>query len=619
MAERNRVPSIVGLAHCAAMMGAALALSNEPAFAREGSDTQAEDEIIVSASRAGRSRAETGSAVTVIDAAELEAGQYAFVADALKEAPGVAVARNGSLGGFASARLRGATSGQTLVLIDSIAVNDPSAPQGGFNFANLDTADIARIEILRGPQSILYGSDAIGGVVSIFTKRDPGRSVSGFLEGGSLGTVRGAATAFTGGDHAFARLTFSGMRTVGISRAASGSEADGYRSLGGSLSAGARLGQGWRAEANVRASRSRAEIDGFPPPFFSLGDTGEVERTREVAAAARLLHDFRSFDGALTLSYADIDRSNRDAGALLFAAMGERLTADYVADLSLGDAISLVAGAEIERTAARVSGVDEEAGSAAAFGLVEAKPIDSLTLSAGARHDEFTDFDGATTMRFAAAFEASERILLRASWGEGFRAPTLFELNFDGFGVVPNPALRPERSRGYDFGADYSSGGVVARATWFEQRTRDQIDFELARSGYFNIDRARSRGVEFEAEWSVRKELSAALVYTYTNAIDASTGAALPRIPKHAGSATLTLRPSDRLSLASRISFNGREADSPAANDAFVRLDLRASFRVSKAAEFYGRIENATDTDYEDVSGYAEPGLSAYGGVRIGL
>lgn len=581
------------------------------------------EELVVSAVRAPRAADETGSTVTLIDAAEIERGQYAFVADILAEAAGVAVARNGPAGGFASTRIRGSTSGQTLVVIDGIVVNDPSAPQGGYNFANLDVADIERIEVLRGPQGLVYGADAIGGVVSIATRTTSDRRVIAFAEGGSLGTARGAATLFVGSrSDSFARLTVSGVTTDGISRAAAGNERDGYRTYAASLSASAGLSSVWSASATARYSNSRAAIDGFPPPAFTLADTFETERTEDFSFAARLAHKAPRLSGTLGVAYSGVDRRNEDMGAQTFSAEGGRITLDYVADMRLADNLTLIAGMEAERFSATTSGVDETAHSGAVFALLEARPIEGLNLSAGARRDEFSNFEGATTARIAAALKAAPRTILRASWGQGFRAPTLFELNFDQFGVVPNPNLRPEHATGWDFGieqrfGDKESPQVLARATWFQLGVRDQIDFSFAGSGYFNIDRTRSRGLEIEAEWRPVEAFDASASYTYLSAEDRATGAPLLRLPEHKAAATLSWRPTPALALSASALVNGREIDFPAANRAFVRLDLRASYAVADRLELYGRIENATDADYQDVSGYGEPGASAYAGLRV--
>jgi vitamin B12 transporter len=582
------------------------------------------DQIVVYGNRV-QDADRVGSAVTLISAEDIELAQDAFVADALRRAPGIALARNGAYGGVASARIRGGSSGQTLVVIDGAVVNDAAAPQGGFNFGNLDVADVERIEILRGPQSLIWGADAIGGVIYIKTKRE-GAPLSAYAEGGSRATFRGGATAHGSIGATSLRATLSGVSSDGLSRASVGAEKDAYRTIGASLSAAAPLGERADARLTARFSDSRAELDGFPAPAFTFNDTAEREDTQDYAITARLAHRHgKRYDGALTLTASNIKRENFDAGAPTFDARGRRMGALYQGFLQISDRLLLAAGGEAERTRAIVSGVDEDASAGALYVMAEAEPLRRITISAGIRHDTFSNFDGETTARIAGAILLAEgadsQTRLRGSWGEGFRAPTLFELNFDQFGVTPNPDLRPERARGADIGVEQSfgAGGSRLRATYFRQRVRDQIDFDFAGNGYFNIDRVKSEGLEVEADIALGDIATIGGTYSLIDARDEMTGGRILRTPKHSGSASISLSPVGALSLSATAYFNGREEDFPAPNASFARLDVRASYDVSETLQVYGRVENAADADYEDVSGYAEPGASAFAGVRVRL
>jgi len=588
----------------------------QPALADGG-----DDEIIVSATRTPQRAAEVGASVTVIEAPEIELRQYESVSDVLRDTAGVSIARNTSFGGVSSVRIRGAASGQSLVMIDGIVVNDPSAPSGGFDFANLDVVDIERIEILRGPQSILYGADAIGGVVSIITKRaEQGVEASGFMEGGSLGLARGAATIAAAGDSLDGRLTFSGTRTDGISRAAIGTEKDGFRSIATSFSGGAQLSPEWRAQIIARYGDSRAEIDGYAPPTYAFDDTDETQDTEELALAGRLTQQGERLYQSFTVAYNDITRTYRNAGVFQSNAQGERISADYFARYEFSKRFSTLVGVEAERSAATVSGVDDAMKNVSVFALAEAKPFDGLSLSAGVRHDEFDEFDGATTGRVTAAFEASPSTIIRASWGQGFRAPSIFQLNYNLYGGPGNPDIKPERSNAFDASLEQSiTDSFTAKVTLFHQNIRNQIDFDYPSGGYVNIARTRSRGVEVEASWRPAEAISARLQYTFVDAIDRSTDLQLLRQPKHSGGLFVDISPIDRLSLGASLIVNGEERDSGGDNDAWARVDVRASYGLTDALEIYGRVENAGDKTYQDVAGYAEPGRTAFGGVRLRL
>lgn len=590
-----------------------------------GAAAEDADTIVVSATRAPLALSEVGSAVTVIEAAALETKQYQFVADALADAAGLSIARNGAFGGQAALRIRGESSGRTLVVIDGVVVNDPSAPGGGFNFASLDVADIERIEIVRGPQSILYGSEAIGGVVSITTRRGEGPpSLRAFVEGGSFATFRGGASV-TGADGGVDYgVSVTGLTSKGVSRADGGDEPDGIDSYAASANLGFDATSNLRFETSLRYARARTDFDGFPPPDFVLADTEDEDRTEEFLAAGRVLltlFDGR-FENIVTVGYRRIDRENFLGDVTTFEAEGARLSAEYLARLKLSEQITLVAGAETERTRTDTSGIDDAVRVNSVFGLAAVKPVAGLTLTAGARHDDHETFGGVTTARVTGAYDiAGAGLTLRGSWGEGFAAPSLFQLNFVCCGgTEPNRDLEPETSQGWDVGFDKRLGSAaMLRATWFRQTTENLIDFDFFSGAYINVAAAMRKGVEAELAVAPMAGVDLSVSYAYIDATDRTTGLPLLRQPKHALTASGDIRATDRLSLGASLRYNGREADGGGPIDAWTRLDLRAAYAVNRKLEIYGRIENVTDADYQDVLGYGEPGIAAYGGVRLRL
>ncbi|MFQ5563533.1 MAG: TonB-dependent receptor plug domain-containing protein, partial [Parvularculaceae bacterium] len=623
--EGAKAGDSISLRKVAVVLSAVLLATGASAAAQETSDLN-KDEIVVSATRTPRPLNETGSSVTIIDAVEIEARQYQFAADALADAAGVALARNGAFGGQAALRIRGEASGRTLVMIDGVVVNDPSAPGGGFNFANLDVADIERIEILRGPQSILYGSEAIGGVVSIETRRGAGApEATLFLEGGSFATFRGGTGLAGGSEQTDYRVSVFGTTTDGISKADGGAERDGFDSIAASANFGARLADPLRVEGFFRYGRSETEFDGFPPPNFTLADTNDKDEVEEIVASGRAI--LTLFDDRLeniaTVGFSDIDRENFSGDITTFAADGSRLSAEYLGRFRFTDRLAGIVGAETEETKIDTGDIDDDVTVDSVFGLVELKPVDALTVTAGTRRDDHETFGAVTTARVTAALNLDEAgVILRASWGEGFAAPSLFQLNFVCCGgAAPNRALEPEDSEGWDAGVEkrFLDGDLSLRATYFHQETENLIDFDFLTGAFTNIDRTLRKGVETEFAWRISTALRFDLAYAYVNGREIPGGARLLRQPRHSLAAHAGWKPTHKLSLNATLRYNGEESDIGGAIPAFTRVDLRGAYAVNERLEFFVRIENAFDEDYQDVLGFGEPGASAFGGLRARL
>lgn len=584
---------------------------------------QDNDTIVVSATKSPLPLSQVGSAVTVIEADEIVQRQHQFVADALSQTAGLAIARTGSFGGQAALRIRGEAAGRTLVVIDGVVVNDASAPGGGFNFASLDAADVERIEIIRGPQSILYGSEAIGGVVSITTTRGDGAPEGQvFFEGGSFATFRGGASVTGAAGATDYGVTVSGIASNGVSRADGGDEADGIDEYAASANLGFDAANSLRFETNLRYNHARTDFDGFPPPAFELADTEDEDFSEEFLAAGRALLTLfdGKFENIVTVGYHKIDRESELGDVTTFEGEGDRLSAEYLARFKLSEQISFVAGAEHERTHTDTSGIDDAVDVNSVFGLAALTPVENLTLTAGGRHDDHETFGGETTARVTAAYNIEPAdLVLRGSWGEGFAAPSLFQLNFVCCGgTEPNRDLQPETSDGWDVGFDKRLGDTATlRATYFRQTTRNQIDFDFATGAYINVASTLRKGVETELALHPFAGVDVSVSYAYIDATDRATGLPLLRQPKHSVALNGDWRATGRLSLGATLRYNGEEADGAGPIDEWTRVDFRASYAATRSLELFGRVENALDADYQDVLGYGEPGVAAFGGVRV--
>lgn len=606
------------------LLGAVLIGTALPAQAEApGEQSTTLDTVLVEGSRLDQSKTEIGSSVTILTEEDIDRLGVDFAVDAIATAPGVTVNQNGAFGGVASVRIRGAASSQSLVLIDGVPVNDTSAPGGGFDFARLDTANIARIEVLKGPQSTLWGTDAIGGVVAITTKRpEAGFGGSAFGEYGAFDTWRGGASLGKAGKTGDYRLAVTGMSSDGISKAdeANGnSEADGYDSLTLSAGGGLNLPAGARLDATALWSDAETEFDSFSfGAEGSVADGDEKSETEDFAGHVSLrlpLLDDR-LENLFVLGYSQISRASFVDGAPGFSAEGERRLYRYQGTLRVDERNTLAFGAEREDTSANGEGSDIEG----LFALYEFKPTGQITLTGGLRRDETDRFGSETTARLAGAYNPTPGLTLRASWGQGFKAPTIFQTTFFCCGAsVPNADLDAETSEAFDIGADWRSadGRAEAGITFFDQDTENLIDFSFALGGYENIASVASRGIELFGGYQLADWLTVSANYARINAETAS-GDPLVALPEHSGDVTVSLDPDGPFSGAVLVRYNGEEETIDTTTlDGWTRVDLTGSYQLTQRVELYGRIENLFDSDYQQVLGYGTPGLSGSLGLRV--
>ncbi len=609
---------------------------SEPLFAENP-----RDEIIVSATRASQFPEEIGQAVTVIDRELILDRQTVIVSDLLAQTPGVTVTRNGGPGGFTGVRIRGAEAEQTLVLIDGVRINDPTSPGGGFDFANLLSDNIEKIEVLRGPNSVPWGSQAIGGVVNIVTARPTFiPSLSARAEGGSFGSAQLVANAAATLGRVSASLGGGYFRTDGISSAASGTERDGYERYAANGRVEVTLPYNLTLDLRGYFSGGRTELDGFPPPNFSFTDTAEFSKIRELIGYAGLRGSFLDgrFLNRVAFTISDVDRDNLNPAfgtEPSFTARGRVERFEYQGDLNATDWARLVFGAETERSRFGDGFGTFRTGIDSAYGQLILKPVAALTVTGGVRHDDHRDFGGNTVFGGNAALNLGNTIV-RASYAEGFKAPTLFQLRSD-FG---NPALQPETARSFDIGVEQRVGtALTASVTFFDRRTRNQIDFAPCRAGiaacadgarpfgtYNNIARAHANGVELALDIRPAEGLRFNAAYTYVAAENRTPGNAdfgltLLRRPKSSVALNADYETGFGLSVGGTLRQVSDSIDRDAFGqrarlDGYALADVRAAFALSDRFELYGRVENVFDADYQTVLTYGTPGRAAYAGVR---
>lgn len=576
----------------------------------------------VTANRREQPISEIGSSVSVLTGEELELGQYTFAVDALQSLSGVSINQNGTFGGSASVRIRGASSDQTVILIDGVQVNDPSSPGNGYNFANLDPNGIERIEVLKGPQSVLYGSDAIGGVVNVITKvGGAGFNGSAFAEYGSFNTLRGGGSLYGGEDTLAFGLTLAGTTTDGISKAEArdgNTEKDGFDNWTALGRVSSQASDNLKLEALGRYADSRNEFDSFGP---TDGDNvGHAEEYTVAGRASLGLFD-NAFQNTVSVEYSKTDRQNLTDGVESFAAIGERFNLDYLGVYDVSDDWTITSGLQHEEVQAKT--VDPEKFSIdSVFGELAWNGIDGLGLSAGVRYDDHDTFGDTTNARFTAYYEFEETgTRLIANWGEGFKAPSVFQLTFIcGFCGLTEPSrdLRPERSKAWEVGVEQSTPDdrLKLGATFFRQQIDDLIIFTFT-GGYANVDETLQKGIELSASAQLADNLSLSGNYTYTSARDRLADAQLIRVPKHAAFARLAWDATEQLHAALDVTYNGSEVDrGDAPVESWIRVDAKLAYDLSDAVQLYGRVENAFDEQYQQILGFGTPGVSVYGGIR---
>jgi vitamin B12 transporter len=599
-----------------------------------------DQDIVVVAAGVEQDADETGRSVTLVGRAEIEARQTIAVTDLLATTPGLAITRSGGIGALTGVQIRGADATQTLVLIDGVRVNDSSSPGGGFDFGNLLAGAVDRVEVLRGPNSVAWGSQAIGGVVNVVTVLPSGGlAMRSNVEVGSFDQVNANAMLAGGNRTVRAAVTAGYLNTDGISQAAVGTEPDGYRQFNTTGRVSIDFAPGFGLDLRTYYTQSRLDLDGFTPSF-TFGDTDEYSQTEETYGYAGLHADIGPVRNRVSFTLADINRDNYATASSTgpsFFARGRTERYAYQGDAGIGEVARIVIGAEQEDSRFTDGSTTASQGITSFYGEAILDPADFATLTLGARNDDHSGFGSHWSFGANAAVRPMKGMVLRASYGEGFKAPTLYQ-RFSDYGT---PGLEPETATTYEIGAEQTIvDGVKVGATWFHRDTRNQIDFiscpatqvtdpaticyQRPFGTYDNIARTRAEGVEVEVVAQPVTGLSLRGSYTHLDAENRSDGANfgndLARRPQDAGSLSADYRFGFGGSLGGSLLIVGPSFDNAGNTlrlDGYSVASVRAALPISPNAEFYGRVENLFDESYQTVSGYGTYGRTAYAGLRL--
>lgn len=654
---------------------AALAL---PYFAHAQSDATGGVPIVVTATRTATPVSQVPADVTVLTQQDFIAKGDTTLAEALSGLPGVNLVQSGGPGNQASLFVRGTNSEDVLVLMDGVPVNDPANTNGAFNFGIVSLADIERIEIVRGPMSGLYGSNAIGGVVNIITKRgNPGptqASVSvagGFpAQGQGSASISGTAGKF---DYALSGAIDqeAGFDTVPDRMTAVRTGVrEPYRAWLGNAQLGYSVTPETRFYVILRGQATDAAFPDLDDPVFD--DPNEYDYNTSMFGKAGVSSTL--LDGRLTTdlfiarlqtrlfnkNLLDADDPNQASNDDTYA--GSRWDAQWNNTLRLPDTTALTFsnftfGAEYTDDSAHEN-VNEGSlygpftetvrGSqhswAGHVGL-QTTVADRLTLSAALRDDAVSSFGNALTWRLGGAYAIPEAYTtLKASVGTGFLAPSLFDLYYvDNYGDNGNPNLKPERSTGWEIGPDFAlplfnqPDGLDISATYFSSKIRDLIQSELNETSFVyteeNVARASINGIETDYTLNPAPWLSAELNYTYTRAVSGTNGPALLRRPQNTGSATLTVKPMEGLTIVPQVQYVGRFDDylyddsgypvtsngGTGSSDPGTIVNLNVSYQLDDKFTVFATGKNILNSKFEPVNGLQMPGASFLIGLRAAM
>jgi vitamin B12 transporter len=610
--------------------------------------------VIVTASPVGLPEREVGSAISVITGEQIRERQARYVIDVLRDVPGIAVNQSGTPGSFAQVRIRGAEANHTLVLINGIRANDPAIGDE-FNFAHLVADDIDRIEILRGPQSAIYGSESLAGVINIITRRGQrGVQAGGYVETGSFSTVNGNAFLRGAGDVYDFALSASQLDGQGTNISRFGSERDGYRNRTFNATGAVRPAGNLEFNAIGRYVESTTAFDTqdffspVSPPFGFAIDSADT--TRAYQYYGRVEGKLKTFDGRWTHRLGgevmNARSTNRTANVDNSMNEGHRERYDYLTTVQIDQG-----GAARPRHTASfgIDRTDETFMSGNAFAVNDVgndrtgvfaeyrlSLYDRLFLSAGARHDDNRMFQDADTYRLTAAYLIPDTGLrLHGSYGKGIKNPSFFELFGFFRGFVGNPSLKPETSRGYDLGVEQSWSRGKIDVTYFHADLQDEIVTVFAPISTTVNQTGESRRSGVEVQGSVRLDDAWSLSgnYTYLDA-DEPGAAGGPRVaelrrPRHIAGASFNYAfAGKRGNVNLTVRYNGEQLDNAFFNPvtfaptrvtlgAYTLVNLAASYDIARNVTLIGRVENLLDERYEQVFSYRSPGLGAFVGVGL--
>ena len=600
--------------------------------------------MVVTATRTETPENEVASAMTVITAKDIADRHISNVADALRTVPGLDVVRTGGLGQQTSIFLRGANSNHTLVLVDGVEMNDPSSPTGAFDFAFLQTDNIERIEVVRGAASAAFGSDAIGGVINVITKKGAGKlKLTGVAEGGSYGTWKTGGNISGGTERINYSFDASRLETAGFSAAdknLGNLMPNGYRNTTISGRTGFKVNEALDFGVTLRYGEGKSSLDngggkGADDPNF-YGTFNEL--------FTRGFGHLKLFDGfweqTVGVAYSRTDRNNVNGVDSLnnFSSaatnLGQKVKLDYQNIFHVHKSNTVLVGVEEEADSLSSSASsDYPAWSYSSSASIPLKTMNTLGYylqdqinlfdrsftTLGVRYDDNNRFGGHETWRANELYTIKETgTRLRGSYGTGFKAPTLNQL-YDTIYGTGNVNLKPETSHGWDVGVEQDVFKKLSTLgiSYFDNAFNNLIVANVAPYVNQNVSKAKANGIESFVEVRPMTDLTWRGSYTYQQTQNLDTGTQLLRRPRDKASFDTDYRFLEKAHFHVNLLMVGKKSDYASTVAGYAMLNFAGSYDVHKNVQLFARIDNVLNKQYEEVYGYGTSGVAGYGGVKV--
>lgn len=571
---------------------------------------------VITATRSATPKTEIASSITIITSDEIEKKKKADVVELLKDLPGIDVAQTGGIGGTSYIYIRGAKPEHTLVMIDGIEMNDPMSFGRSYNLSNLMLENIEQIEIVKGPQSTLYGSDAMGGVINIITKKGGGKRFSLFSEIGSFKTFR-ERIEVGGGDKKFGySLGVARIDTEGISSAGEkygNTEKDGYRNT--SLTAHLTFEPKDKINTDLVLKYSAAKMDIDDSGGENGDDPNYTVKNREFYLGLQCAKKVGVSFSRNNRSYHDDADTKHPTEFTRNTFSSQIRKVDWQDSLSINKFNTILAGVEYEEERGGSHNISSKMTHSRGYFLQDQISVnDKFFAALGARLDNYHKFGSKITCRVAPGYSINANSRIKTSYATGFKSPSLYQL----YSSVGNENLNPEKSRGWDVGLEqyFLDKTIFLDAAYFYNDFSNIVEYDRTSKKYKNVAEAQTEGVELNSSLKLKDAFVFKASAARLRAKDKTTGKNLQRRPSKKNSFGINYNYSKNGVFNVETVYMG-ERDDTVVLRSYRLVNMSISHNINKNLEIYARANNVFDEDYEEVKGYGTYGAAFYGGVKV--